>query len=402
MSVSICDVITSKPFQRLKGKTQLYSPFSNDHYRNRLTHSLEVFSIANQIADNFKGVDIDHELLGVIALCHDIGHTPYGHEGERTLNEILSGKDNLGGLLPDILKKNNLAQGFKHNIYSSKLFLRTFPYDPNNGKDYKIVDGIMKHTKPFYKDKAGNVIKLDYGIKNIVYVFPELNNISNYEACLSPISIEGKIVNIADEIAQRCSDFTDSMISKLLLFNDFKEHISDYIDSNDEAFSYKNAEKYIREKLINGVIFSADNILFDEYTKGLNDRIEQIITDKIQSSYLIRSDDSKNCYMIRQVFKAYYQKPSQLDDSTVANIYSDLIYQNVRQVKKFVTGNRLDIIGICDFIKKACSNVRDNIASKYDVIVFKVAMLNIAYYIANMTDSFLQKKFMKLYNGGIE
>ena len=402
MNIKISDIIASKPFQRLKGKTQLYSPYNNDHYRNRLTHSLEVYAIALEIVEKFNDLPINTKLLSIISLCHDIGHTPYGHEGERTLNDILSGKDNLGGLIPDISIENMLAQGFKHNIYSAKLFLRSFEYNKGDSECAIVIDGIMKHTKPFYKDEGGNVIRLDYGVKNIIREFDSLNKINEYETQIEPISLEGKIVALADEIAQRCSDFTDTLISKLVQFSEIKKDICQFF-GNNEDINYKNAERSIRETLINGVVYKDNCFSLEGNAKELNSKIEFIVKERIQKSYLIRSDDSKNCYMIRQVFKAYYQKPVQLDDSVIVNIYSDLIHNDVTQIKKYDNGNTIDLLSFCNFIKKSCDNLKQvDKSTKYDKLVFKYTLLNIAYYIASMTDSFLNKKYNKLYNGGTE
>lgn len=403
--ISLTDIIVSKPFQRLKGKTQLFSPTSNDHYRNRLTHSLEVYAISNSIVSRLN-LNIDLNLLGIIALAHDLGHTPFGHEGERTLNAILSGEDDLGGLLPHNCCKKEIVQGFKHNIYSAKLFLRAF--HSNTEDDEKldlIVDGIIKHTKPYYKDKNSLPIVIDYGLGRITSSFSQLNSIENYHLKIEPISTEGRIVAVADEIAQRCSDFSDSMVSKLIMFDEFKELVSQYLDV-ESISNYRDLESTIRESLINGLIYDEkDNYLkFGKEAQLLNDFIENYIKKRIQGSYLIRTDDSKNCHMIRQVFKALYKKPAQLDDASLVNIYSDIYKSHVPQIKTECIdehGN-IDTIKVAHFVKSACDRLMDNMEQKDDGKIFKNFLANISFYIANMTDSFLVKKYHKLYNGGEE
>ena len=86
-------IIHTKAFRRLQHKAQVYSNIDGDHYRTRLTHTLEVNQIAKAIARNIK---VNEDLTEAIALGHDIGHTPFGHAGEKVMDEILRGNDDLG------------------------------------------------------------------------------------------------------------------------------------------------------------------------------------------------------------------------------------------------------------------------------------------------------------------
>ena len=86
----ICSI---KCFSRMRNKAQMFSSMADDHFHTRLMHSMEVYSVAKAIAEKFSSsCSIDDDLLTSIALLHDIGHTPYGHIGERTLNKICSGE----------------------------------------------------------------------------------------------------------------------------------------------------------------------------------------------------------------------------------------------------------------------------------------------------------------------
>ena len=113
-NISIEKIVFSKDLRRLKNKTQLFSAGSGDHFRNRMTHTLEVLYISKEIGrqlemffqkffnnPGYKQI-ISFELLEAIALGHDLGHTPFGHIGERTLQGILSREDSLGGLVHNI------------------------------------------------------------------------------------------------------------------------------------------------------------------------------------------------------------------------------------------------------------------------------------------------------------
>lgn len=129
-------IIFSNDIKRLNNKTQLYSSDNGDHYRNRLTHTLEVVNIsktiANQAEDVFQNIYknvlngskvISMDLVEAIAYAHDLGHTPFGHIGERTLQKILKREDDLGGLIidskktePDEKKFNGWQSNIKKNI----------------------------------------------------------------------------------------------------------------------------------------------------------------------------------------------------------------------------------------------------------------------------------------------
>lgn len=131
----------------LMQKTQVFNANIGDHYRNRLTHTLEVSQIARSIG---KALERNDELIEAIALGHDLGHTPYGHIGERTLNSILR-----GNAIKEILDQED---GFKHNLQS----LRVVDELETRCLDYKginltlaVREGIIKHTKVKNKDISG-------------------------------------------------------------------------------------------------------------------------------------------------------------------------------------------------------------------------------------------------------
>ena len=100
-------IMHSRAFRRMMHKTQIFNANMGDHYRNRLTHTLEVSQIARSIG---KALNLNDELIEAIALGHDLGHTPFGHIGERTLHNIL-----MNGSISEDLK---ICEGFNHNFQS--------------------------------------------------------------------------------------------------------------------------------------------------------------------------------------------------------------------------------------------------------------------------------------------
>jgi dGTPase len=186
-------IIQTQAFQRLRSKTQVIYSLEGGHSTNRLTHSLTVAHIAQSFAA-YLGLNTFAVLA--IALGHDLGHTPFGHSGERALN--------------DILKDHNMP-GFKHNYQSlltvNKLAKR---FDNNCGLNllYETRDGILKHTC------KGNMI-------NVGYYDSEISGSAEH-----PITLEGQIVGISDEIAQRIHDTADGLRTDRIKINELiKENI---------------------------------------------------------------------------------------------------------------------------------------------------------------------------------
>lgn len=192
-------IIFSRPFRRLQDKTQIYPGEMNDHYRTRLTHSLEVAHIAELMA---RLLDADADLTAAIALGHDLGHTPFGHRGERVLHEIMSGREN--NLLPEQLPLN--LGGFRHNYHGVRLLdlietHRVGVYGRN--LCWQTLEGILKHTKTNGEQ---------YDLSRFIH--PERD-----PSCLFPetdfsVTLEGQIVAAADEIAQRQQDLDDAAKNK--------------------------------------------------------------------------------------------------------------------------------------------------------------------------------------------
>lgn len=164
-------ILHSKAFRRLKHKTQVFlSPF-DDHFRTRLTHTLEVSQIARTIA---RALNLNEDLVEAISLGHDLGHTPFGHCGEGVLNELVEG-------------------GFHHNIQS----VRVVEVLENLNLCQETIDGILTHT---------------WGFK--------------------PKTAEGKVVQLADKIAYINHDIEDSIRAGVISESDLPKDCIEYFSSN--------------------------------------------------------------------------------------------------------------------------------------------------------------------------
>jgi len=192
-------IIHSNAFRRLEYKTQVYVNHEGDHYRNRLTHSIEVASIARSIATE---LNVSADLAEAIALAHDMGHTPFGHAGEDALNNCM--KD---------------YGGFDHNAHSIKLLTqleqRYAAYDGLN-LTWEVLEGIAKHNGPLTTD--------------IPDIITQYNAKHDLDLC-HYASMEAQIAALSDDIAYHGHDLEDAVRAELITIEDLMEidFLSDYI-----------------------------------------------------------------------------------------------------------------------------------------------------------------------------
>jgi dGTPase len=199
-------ILFTRAFRRLQHKTQMFPYEKGDHFRTRLTHTMEVSQIARSLA---RYLSVDEDLTESIALGHDIGHAPFGHQGEEILDGIMCGNDNLG---KDIKVPLNHG-GFKHNYNSIKILdVTQSKYNDIYGLNltWQVLEGILKHTKisRHGKDECKACGKC-WDIKR--YVNDKKLDKRLYLNYDFSVTLEGQIVAIADEIAQRQHDIDDGL-----------------------------------------------------------------------------------------------------------------------------------------------------------------------------------------------
>jgi dGTPase len=168
-----------RAFRRLEAKTQVFTTRFSDHFRDRLTHTLEVAQIARTVAG---GLELNNDLAEALALVHDIGHPPFGHAGEHRLDQLLRP---FGGR-------------FDHNLHALRIvesFEQSYPGFPGLNLTFEVREGIIKHSR-------------DYSPGD----FPELA-----EYCLDVRPpLEAQIIDLVDEIAYNIADLDDGFEARLL------------------------------------------------------------------------------------------------------------------------------------------------------------------------------------------
>lgn len=165
-------ILHSKAFRRLKHKTQVFLAPEGDHYRTRLTHTLEVAQIARTIA---KSLLLNEDLTEAIALGHDLGHTPFGHAGERALNRIC-------------------PNGFEHHLQS----IRVVEFLENHGKGLNLAKEVR-------------------------------NGIKNHQTEGNPSTLEGKIVRVCDKIAYINHDIDDAIRGQIITEEEIPREYTDVL-----------------------------------------------------------------------------------------------------------------------------------------------------------------------------
>ena len=196
-----CDrVIHSNAFRRLKHKTQVFVFHEGDHYRTRLTHSLEVAQIARALA---RQLGLDEDLTETLALAHDLGHPPFGHAGERALDACLKGHG-----------------GFDHNAQTLRVVTsleNRYPKFDGLNLTWEALEGIVKHNGPL-TTSAGQPLGR-YSDRGIPVGISEFDRIYDLELSTFP-SLEAQVAAIADDIAYDAHDIDDGLRAGLFGIDD--------------------------------------------------------------------------------------------------------------------------------------------------------------------------------------
>jgi dGTPase len=181
-------IVQSRAFRRLAGKTQVFTSRASDHFRSRLTHTMEVAQIARAAA---SALGLNEDLAETLALVHDIGHPPFGHAGERALDECL----------------RRHGRRFDHNLHALRIvehFEQRYAAHRGLNLTLGVREGIIKHSR-------------DYNVEN----HPEL---ACYFLDQRP-PLEAQLIDLADEIAYLTADLDDGVESGLLEIGHIREHV---------------------------------------------------------------------------------------------------------------------------------------------------------------------------------
>jgi dGTPase len=346
-------IIHSSSFRRLEYKTQVFVNHESDHFRTRLTHSLEVAQIARVIA---KKLELDQDLAEAVALSHDIGHPPFGHAGEDALNEAM--------------KK---FKGFDHNAQALKIVTELEdPYADYDGLNlsFECLEGILKHNGPIkLSSKTPEYIK-------------EFNKIYNLDLKKNA-SMEAQIAAISDDIAYNNHDIDDGFRAGLLKEEDLLsvEIIADAFEEVDKKYGKIKKHKRLHE--MRSIIYSA----------LVNDVISE--TEVNLKKYKIETyEDVRNCTKQIVTFSKEIERQVLLLKKILMNkIYTHPKIQ-ITTKKAFVI-----IKDLFEFYVNNSDCLEGEVREKYDEAnKNQNKMVVIADYISGMTDRFAIIKHRELFD----
>ena len=323
-------VIHSTAFRRLKHKTQVFVNTAGDHYRTRITHSLEVSQIARTLGKIFK---LNDDLCETLSLAHDLGHPPFGHAGEEALNECMK---NFGG--------------FDHNIQTLRILtLLENKYYEFSGLNLSIetLDGLVKHNGPIFNKSKYEII---LG-KNI---FKEKINYKRRP------SLESQISSISDDVAYNSHDLEDGL--KAGLFNiddlDYIPIISDIIYKHKKKLRNNNKELVLRQiirdiinEMVKDIIINTKKNI--QYVKPKN--IKDIYKSKVQlvnfSSKMSNFDLSIKLFLKSKMYNhKNVLKRTQKGRKIVQFLFSKIKKNPNKFIKKNLLLNISKERLVCDFI----------------------------------------------------
>ncbi len=233
-------IIHSKAFRRLKHKTQVFFSPQNDHYRTRMTHTLEVSQIARTLS---RALGLNEDLTEAIALGHDLGHTPFGHSGERVLNQLMK---ELGG--------------FRHNEQS----LRVVKYIEKLNLTKEVKDGILTHS---------------WGLK--------------------PITLEGMVVQLADKIAYLNHDIEDAIESQIITENDLPDDCKKYFTTKRK----NRLGKMINDVVENSI--NKESVKMSEECWFYLNKLRNFMFEKVYLNSQAKEEENKVEGVVRQLFDYY-------------------------------------------------------------------------------------------------
>jgi dGTPase len=324
-------IVHSHAFRRLKHKTQVFIPYEGDHFRTRLTHTIEVSQIARSAA---RSLGLNEDLTEAIAFGHDLGHTPFGHSGERVLDRLLRDSH------PE-------AGGFKHNYQSVRVVdrLEKRYEEPGLNLTHDVREGIFKHTT--WKRDFPFPLDFREGLR--------------FE---SGGSLEAQLVNWSDEIAQQTHDLEDGL--PLAEENAIESlEVSRFVRSLRPAGGDLAAQ---RASLIRGMIavltadivegsrgrierwldqegiassddFAArrdrmpgDLVSFTETGKRYYRELKDFVYRHVIHSFPISRHDGHARRVIAGVFEAYRENPRLLHDSVLLSLRDELSVRFLREV----------------------------------------------------------------------
>ncbi len=330
-------IIHSTAFRRLKHKTQVFVNTSGDHFRTRITHSLEVSQIARTLSKFFN---LNEDLSETLSLAHDLGHTPFGHAGEEALNNCM---EKYGG--------------FDHNIQTLRIVTilenRYYNFSGLN-LSFETLDGLIKHNGPIYNlNKFNKILGKNFFKNKIKY---SINT-----------SLEAQIASISDDIAYNSHDLEDGLKSNLFKLNDLRDiSILNEIISRHKKRLKKNSIDLVVRQIIRDTI---------------NEMVSDVIKTTKKNIKLNKIKTLKDVYMFKRQLVCFSNN-MKVFDTQIKKFLKQKMYFHKSVNTKTNYGRKI--------IKNLFLKIKKNPKKFIDINKYKNSNLEriICDYIAGMTDRY--------------
>jgi dGTPase len=300
-------IVHARAFRRLEAKTQVFTTRFSDHFRNRLTHTLEVSQIARTVA---TALGLNSELVEALALVHDIGHPPFGHAGERKLNELMKQH---GGR-------------FNHNLHALRIveqFEQRYPDHPGLNLTFEVREGIIKHSRDYTGKEAE---------------WPEL---AEYLLDLRP-PLEAQLIDWVDEIAYNTADLDDALEAELLdlkvlardvpIFGEAYERVNAKYESVIEKLKFNDALKIVLDQLVTDLIETTSARVREAGVRAVDDvrkfakriagfspalaqrnaELKRFLFANIYERPIITEDRDRSVRCLAELFEYYFSSPGSM------------------------------------------------------------------------------------------
>ena len=298
-------IIHARAFRRLENKTQVFTRRYSDHFRTRLTHTMEVAQISRTIAAELS---LNVDLVEALALVHDLGHPPFGHAGERTLDHLMREQGDF----------------FDHNLQA----LRTVEememrYAEFHGLNltFEVREGIVKHSHDFEPGERAEV--------------------DAYLPGLRP-PLEGQLIDLADEIAYNAADLDDAFSAEMLTAEDVAARVAQYREIHEAVETqfpgatsrerFQEALRRLIDALVSGLIegtvarvreagvgtvedvrrFPGRLAAFTQEAAGASRELKQCLYARVYSSDTLGADRSRSMALIAELFQVFLEDPDRL------------------------------------------------------------------------------------------
>jgi dGTPase len=313
-------IIHTSAFRRLEYKTQVFINYEGDHYRTRLTHTLEVAQIGRTIA---RALGANEDLVEAICLAHDLGHPPFGHSGETTLNRLLMD-----------------ASGFDHNKQSFRVVTKLenrYPNFPGLNLSWEVLEGIVKHES-------------EYDVSDAKDFNPEFRG-----------HMEAQIANVADELAYTAHDLDDGLRSKMIvpeMLNgiDLWEILCENVGWHGGVLNDLTRHSMIRNLIgleINDVLQRTELLIRENSIRSVDDLQRLSFNVVVFSENIINQNRALKDFLYKNLYRHYrVQRMSVKADRILSEMYQ--IYMHDPLILPEHVQQRLETKSkertICDYI----------------------------------------------------